>query len=423
MLARHIEPALRRALRRSPVVLLTGARQVGKSTLAQELAHGPWPARYVTLDERAALDAALGNPDGFLEVNPAPLVIDEVQRAPDLLRAVKLAVDRRRRPGLYLLTGSANLLTLKSVSETLAGRVEVFTLEPLAWTELAKTRRNASVERLLRLRTAADAVRALGRTGPVEAHLPRLREATLRGGFPVPALMRSAADRRAWFEGYRKTYLERDVRDIAAIERLPEFNKLVSLLALRTGQVMNFADVGRDAQLPMMTLRRYCGLLEATYQLFFLQPYFGNPTKRWVKAPKVYVADSGSAAFLSGADSWEILERQARTGALVETWAACELRRILSSSADHVAMYYWRTHAGAKVDFVLEGRDARVMGVEVKLSSGVASQDLVGLKKMREDLGDRMGLGVLAYGGGEVIGLDRHTIAVPLSVLLGPDGA
>jgi predicted AAA+ superfamily ATPase len=419
MLDRHLRPLLRKALTWSPVALVTGARQVGKSTLARAVAQEEWAAEYVTLDDRLTLDAALRDPDGFLAGYPKPIVLDEVQKAPDLMRAIKKRVDENRRPGRYLLTGSANLMTMKTVSETLAGRVVLFDLEPFSWEEIARTGPAGALDILLKCADAGAAMRAFPRL-KTKNRTHEIRQSILRGGFPLPARFGSVEKRRAWFASYRSTYIERDARDLAAIERLPEFSQLLSILALRTGQLINFAQVCRDARLPMMTLRRYCGLLETTYQIFYLRPFLTNRTSSLIKSPKMYLTDPGLACALSNAWTWEDLEAQGRIGALVETWVACELRRWLSYTGPGTQIYFWASHRGKEVDFVLERPD-RVLGIEVKLSSRLEAQELAGLSEMRRELGKRMGLGVLAYGGDQVVGIDRNTLAIPFRVLFGPD--
>jgi predicted AAA+ superfamily ATPase len=420
MIPRHLHRPIERALRRFPVVLLSGARQVGKSTLARALAEGDWRARYITLDDRASLDAALLDPDGFLASMPTPVVIDEIQRAPDLLRAIKKVVDERRRPGRYLLTGSANVLTLPTVAERLAGRVVLFNLEPLSWAERARREPSPAIARLMKCADAPSALRLPG-FGRAPNRRPEIQELVLSGGYPPAALSRSAEARRQWFAGYQATYLERDIREIAAIEHVPEFHRLLGLLTLRTGQLLNFSEVARDSGLAMMTLRRYVALLETTFQTFLVQPYFTSRLKRLVKTPKLYLTDTGLAAFLSAADSWAVLERQGRSGALVETWVACELRRLLSAIPERIDMFFFRSHDDYEVDFVLEGPGSRLLPIEVKMGSRIDARDLVGLRKMRDALSDRMAVGVVAYGGTEVVGIDRYTIAIPFGVLFGPD--
>lgn len=244
------------SLRHAPIVLVTGARQVGKFTLVQAIAQTEWQGRYLTLDDRAVLDGALRDPDGFIAGTPTPVVLDEVQRAPDLLRAIKLAVDRKRKPGQYLLTGSANLMTLKTVSESLAGRVILHELHPFSWAELIQVSASSTIQDIFDCNDA----RALLSRWPQRAPSKRRQEIEqhiLTGGFPTPALLKSPRTRQEWFAAYRKTYIERDLRDFAAIEHLPDFNRLLALLALRTGQLLNYSDLSRDLGLPFTTLRRY----------------------------------------------------------------------------------------------------------------------------------------------------------------------
>jgi hypothetical protein len=302
--------------------------------------------------------------------------------------------------------------------------VAVFYLEPLSWSELSRARPSAAIELLLRSADATTALLALD-SHRAPNRRREIQRRVLCGGYPPAALARSSEERRQWFAGYQATYLERDIRDIAQVEHLPEFNRLPGLLTLRTGQLLNLflnlSEVARDANLAMMTLRRYCGLLETTFQIVRLPPYFTSQAKRLVKTPKLYLTDPGLASFISGADSWPVLERQGRVGALVETWVACELRRLLFCLDRRIEMFFFRSHDGYEVDFVLEGPGPRVLGIEVKLASRIDSRDLVGLRKMREALQDQMGVGVLAYGGTEVVGIDRHTVALPLGMLLGPD--
>jgi len=419
MIRRHLQQRILESLRHFPVVLLTGARQVGKSTLVQTLAPSDWPARYVTLDDRTVLDAALRDPDGFIAGIPTPVTLDEVQRAPDLLRAIKLAVDRNRTPGQYLLTGSANLLTLKTVSESLAGRIVLHELLPFSWAELTRADPPTTFRNLFETRDA----KALLSRWSHKAPLRRRREIEgliLAGGFPTPALLTSPVTRQEWFAAYRQTYIERDVRDLAAIAHLPDFSRLLALLALRTGQILNSSDLSRDVGLPFTTLRRYMNLLELTYQLFLLRPFFANVGKRLVKTPKLYLADSGMTCHLAAADTWAVLERQGRTGAMVETWAMSELRKLLAATGPGIGMWYWRPHAGREVDFLLERGEALV-AVEVKWSQRISEADVAGLRQVARDLKGRVRLGILLYPGTDALALDAHTVAVPFSIFFGVD--
>lgn len=419
MVRRFLQDRLGESLRYSPAVLLTGARQVGKSTLAQATARTRWKADYLTLDQRAVLDAALHDPDGFIEGTPTPVVLDEVQRAPDLLRAVKLSVDRDRKPGQYLLTGSANVLALKTIGESLAGRMVIHELLPFCWAELVQAPPPGTLAAVFKARDA----KSLISTWRCEVSPRRRSEAQQRiliGGLPVPALLDSDAARNEWFAAYRQTYLERDVRELAALEHLPDFGRLLTLLALRTGQLLNMSDLARDVQLPFTTLRRYMALLEMTYQVFLLRPYFANVGKRLVKTPKVYLTDTGMASHLALADSWATLERQGRAGAMVETWMLGELRKLIAATAPEVGLWFWKAHGGREVDFLLE-RGEQLVPVEVKWTQRLSEADTAGLRLCAEDLKGRVTLGLLVYPGTELIALDRRTIAVPASILFGVD--
>src|SRR5512139_829786 len=348
MIRRYLKDPILESLKHFPAVLLTGARQVGKSTLAQALIESPWNATYFTLDDRVTLDAALRDPDGFISGIPTPAVIDEVQRAPDLMRAVKKVVDRDRKPGKYLLTGSANIMTLSTVSESLAGRVALHTLYPFSWTEFLEKPLPTILDDLFEVANAKDLVKRLQKP-PKKDYRHQLKERILAGGYPPPALMASDRARAEWFSSYRQTYLERDLLNIRSIEHIPDFNRLLSLVAFRTGRLLNLSDLSREAGLPFTTLRRYMNLLEVTYQIFLLRPYFTHAGKRLVKTPKIYFNDTGMACHFAGADNWAALETQANVGPMVETWVASELVKLLPLLDRRSGLYFWRTQTGQEV--------------------------------------------------------------------------
>jgi predicted AAA+ superfamily ATPase len=403
-----------------PVVLLIGPRQVGKSTLAQGLARGQWRARYLTLDDPTILGAALERPDGLVQETDPPLILDEVQRAPDLLRAVKLVVDRSRRRGMFLLTGSANVLTLSRVSETLAGRVAVHELHPFSWSEIHRRRPTGIIDRLFRARDSRAALGLFPSECP-PARTAEWRKLILTGGFPQPALARSAAARKTWFDSYRQTYIERDLRDLASLEHLSEFARLLTVLALRTGQELNASSIARDLGLPATTLRRYLGFLQQTFQVFLVAPYFANVEKRLVKSPKLFLCDTGMACHLGGVDGWETLAAQNRAGAMAETWVACEIRKALSLGRTLTTLWHWRAHGGEEVDFLLE-RGPEVIGIEVKLGAEIRERELKGLAALRKALGHRLRLGIILHPGTQAVAFDDRTIAVPFAAFFGRDG-
>jgi uncharacterized protein len=242
----------------------------------------------------------------------------------------------------------------------------------------------------------------------------------MAGGFPTPALMHDDDMRRIWFASYRQTYVERDLRDLSLLENLPAFGRLLALASLRTGNILNVSDLARDAQLSTSTARRYIDLLKQTYQLFLLQPYFANVGKRLVKSPKVYVTDSGLGCHIAAVDTWDTLERQHRVGALVETFTAGELCKLLALAPGKTHIWYWRVEHGREVDFLLE-RAGEVVGVEVKWGSGASASDLAGLRDCAAALGKAFRLGVLLHSGNEVLAVDDRTIVVPFSVFFGRD--
>lgn len=395
--------------------MLVGARQVGKSTLAQALATEEWPARYLTLDDRTVLDAALLDPDGFVRQAGSPAIIDEVQRAPDLLRSLKLSVDRDREPGRFLLTGSANVLTLSAVSETLAGRVAVHHLRPFSWNELRSARPSPLLDLLFEAEDARDLIdRLSARDTPPD--LDELQRLMLSGGYPEPALMTSSEARHTWFESFRRTYIERDLRDIAQVASLPEFSRLMTTLNLRTAQLLNLAELSREIGLPATTLRRYLNLLEQTYQFDLLQPFASNIAKRLVRTPRLYAADTGMAAHLAAVDDWPALERINLVGPLVETWVHSELRKLLSLQARHTEITFWRTRTGQEVDFILERSGERV-GIEVKWSATLDSRHVRALRDCAKSL-PKWRLGLLLHAGVEPVALDDRRAAIPFSYAL-----
>jgi predicted AAA+ superfamily ATPase len=414
MIQRHLESLILESLTDFPVVLVTGARQVGKSTLVQALCRRAWKASYLTLDDRTLLDAALTDPDGLLAAQSGPVAIDEVQHAPDLLRAVKLQVDRHRQPGRFLLTGSANVLTLKHVSETLAGRIALHQLHPFSYAELHRQGRPSTVlHRLFAVSDPSAFLQELSKTKArsSQALLPQM----LHGGYPTPALAEKASVRTQWFEAYRKTYIERDILELQTIERLPEFSRLMLLAAARTGQILNFADLGRDAGLPYVTLRRYMQLLEQTYQVTLVPPYFANVSKQLAKAPKLYWNDTGMAAHLLGIHDVEALSRHPKLGALVETWVAQELMKLLALSPEPMRLYGWRLQSGPEVDFLIERGD-RLLAIEVKWGRQLDPSVLRSVRWLQGQLGRRLILSIVLYGGEDVLALGPQLVAVPYDV-------
>jgi hypothetical protein len=390
----------------TPVVLLNGARQTGKTTLAQQMAVGAG-VQYFTLDDAATLALAAGDPSGFIRNVTGTVVIDEIQKAPDLFPAIKLAVDKDRRPGRFLLTGSANVMTLPRLSESLAGRMEIIPLFPFSAGELAG-RREGFVTRLF------DGTIARPKSSSAKDDLAaRL----VRGGYPE-AVQRKAEDRRsAWFASYISTILQRDVRDLARVDGLHALPNLLRLLAARGSGLLNLADVGRDAGLPHTTLTRYLSLLETVFLVHRLPAWSPNLGKRLVKASKLHLVDTGLACHLIGTDARRLNEDRSLMGRTLETFVVGELRKQLSWANPRTALCHFRTAAGSEVDVLLEKTDGSVAGVEVKAGATVAASDFAALQALRDQLGKRFRAGVVLYTGDQLVPFGDKLWLVPLPAL------
>lgn len=398
MIFRHLEPVIREALADTPVVMVVGARQVGKSTLAGRLA-----AVQYTLDDLSTLAAARSDPVGFVAGLPDGVLIDEIQRAPELLLPIKASVDRDRRPGRFLLTGSANVLTLPRVADSLAGRMSVQHLWPLSQGELAGRREDFIAV-------------AFGPTLPAATTPNDLTERLLRGGYPE-VTARTQRRRAAWYEDYLRTVMERDVRDLSRISGIGELPKLLSLLATRSGNLLNLSDLGRDANLNNVTLGRYTELLRALYLVDLVPAWVSNIGKRLIKAPKVLMPDTGLAVHLLGLDAESLQSNRKVYGALLENFVVAELKRQLGWSDVSARLYHSRTAGGQEVDAVLEARDGRLVGIEVKASATVSSREFAALRTLAADTGDRFQRGVVLYTGDRVLPFGEKLHAVPIGAL------
>ena len=381
-----------------PAVVVTGARQAGKSTLAQELT--PGHRRFVTLDDLDALDTARRDPDVLLG-GSEPVTIDEVQREPDLLHAVKGAIDQERRPGRFLLTGSANLLLMRRVSESLAGRASYLTLWPMTRREQLGLGRGGVWGELLQAPDEdwADVVTAQ------PDHREDWQSLARRGGFPTPALqLATSAERAIWFDGYVRTYLERDLQSLSSIAALPDFRRLMRAVCLRLGQLLNQTELGRDVGLPQPTVHRYLNLLETSYLLVRLPAYAVNRTKRLIKSPKVYWGDTGVALHLS--------QEQKPRGAHLENLVLHDLLAWRDARLDLAEVHYWRTTVGDEVDFVIEAGD-RLLPIEVKATTRPRRRDIATLRTFRAEYGEQSRPGLLLHGGELVDWIAPDVLAAP----------
>jgi len=399
------------ALSDTPVVLLNGARQTGKSTLVRSLIDGGRAARYLTFDDAAVLALAAGNPEGFLVGLERPVILDEVQRVPELFLALKAVVDRDRTPGQFILTGSVDVLSLPRIAESLAGRMEILTLRPLSQGEIGGVR-----ERFIDavFAEALPSVRIVGEGGKRE-----LLEAVLRGGYPEVLLREREERRRAWFSAYITTILQRDVREQSNIEGLTEMPRLLALLATRCAMLLNFSELSRGLGIPQTTLKRYMALLETTFLVEMLPAWSGNMGKRLVKSSKILLVDTGLCAYLQGGDLDRLEAMPHVAGQLVENFVAGELAKQSAWSLRDVRLYHFRTQSGQEVDLVLEDRAGNVVGIEVKSAESVTPDSFKGLRLLADELGDKFRRGVVLYGGRETIPFDARLHAMPIRALWG----
>jgi len=396
-LPRLVGTALAERLRVMPAVVVTGSRQTGKSTLAEHLVQGE--RRYHSLDDFEVLDAARRDPESLLG-GAEPVTLDEVQREPGLLLAVKRAIDRDRKPGRFLLTGSANLLLMRQVSESLAGRASYLTLWPMTRREQRGLGRAGRWEELL---AAPDTGwRDLLATG--ENNAEDWRAMARRGGFPTPAVeLEKPAERAIWFDGYVRTYLERDLQDIATISALPDFRRLMRAACLRLGQIVNQTELGRDVALPQSTVHRWLNLLETSYLLVRLPAYAINRTKRLIKAPKIYWGDIGIALHLSGAEP---------DGAHLENLVLHDLLVWRDARVEHAELGYWRTANGEEVDFVIE-TGGKLLPIEVKATTRPRLSDCAHLRTFRTEYGSKARAGLLLHAGDTLEWLAPDVLAAP----------
>ena len=401
---RLLAPRLRDALADPPVVLVQGARQVGKTTLAEAV--GGEDRRTLSLDRSAVLAAATSDPDGFVDGLADPVLLDEVQRAPGLFPAIKHAVDRDRVHGRFLLTGSTNVLALPMLSESLAGRMEVCTLWPLTQAELERTPGGF-----------VDALFGPDDTILAGAPTPDLWQRVLRGGFPEAVARTSEDRRRAWFESYVDTILQRDVRDLARIEKLTEMPRLLQLLASRTSGLLNVADLARGLSSPRSTVKRYVALLEAVFLVRLIPAWTSTHAGRVTKSPKVHLLDTGLAAALLGVERERLTTDGALRGQLLETFVAMELVKLASSSAVRPRPHHFRTTSGREVDIVLEAPDGRLVGIEVKAAASIDASAFRGLDALADAAGDRLHRSVVLYGGEDAVPFGPGRWALPLCAL------
>ncbi|MBN1224584.1 MAG: ATP-binding protein [Candidatus Aminicenantes bacterium] len=398
---REISVTITHTLKNMPVVVLSGMRQTGKSTL---LLNQPElrKRKYLNFDDFAVLEAARNNPENLLS-GKEDFSIDEAQKFPEILTVIKRQVDKDRRPGKFLLTGSANFLLLKNISESLAGRAVYLTLQPFTRREIIK---------------ATDQIPALihflkHRDFPADTASPVRWTEILKGGMP-PVCLGEVSDRKLWFQGYEQTYLERDIRSLSQVADLVTFRHFLQLAALRNGRLLKQSELARDGKLNVMTASRYLSLIEISFVLRRLPPYFRNPSSRLIKSPKLYFSDSGLAAHLAGQN--ESTSSGPFSGVLLECYVLQNLEGILAAHSPGARIYFWHVQGRHEVDFIAETSFGTI-AIEIKNSSRWQEKDLSGLKVFLSTTPSCLA-GILAYTGSRTVSLGDKIWAIPIPLLL-----
>lgn len=390
------------ALRDTPVVMVNGPRQCGKTTLARRFVEGD--RTYITLDDDTQLAAARADPAGFMRgIDRA--IIDEIQRAPELLRAIKRSVDEDRRPGRFLLTGSANVLTLPQVAESLAGRMEVVNLLPLSRAEIRGAKPtflekafSGKVAKPLEIMLGADLVNAV-----------------LIGGYPEMLTRDDPKRRQAWAREYVDAIVQRDVRDVAAVDRLDQMPRLLRVLAHHSGQLTNFMQTGAQINLDAKTTRRYIGVLEQLFLVRRLEPWFQNRLKRLVKTPKLHFLDAGLLAAVLGTTAERIVKDRSIFGPLLETFVLSEIMKQIAWLDGTYAVHHYRDKDQDEVDIVVENDRGALVGLEVKAAATVSAGDFKGLRKLANASRNRFMLGAVLYDGETTVSFGERMFAAPVS--------
>jgi uncharacterized protein len=404
MYPRFLERRVRQALTDTRVVLISGPRQSGKTTLAERLAADGMP--FLTLDDQTTLETARADPVGFVR-GLDRAVIDEIQRAPPVLLAIKRAVDTDKRPGRFLLTGSADLMTLPQVADSLAGRIEIAELLPLSQTEM-HGKPCDFLERAFQGKAPLIGAVRIG------ADLAAL---VLAGGYPEAVQRTSWARRQKWFLDYIRAVIERDARDISRVEYVRQMPKLLRILAVHSGQLINYSSIGAPLGISHVTIQKYVDVLSHLYLVRPLRPWYTNELKRLVKTAKLHFLDAGLLAALRSHSPDRIDADRMAYGPLLETFVLAELMKLASWSDEPLEFFHFRDRYDNEVDIVIEDSRGHVVGIEVKAAATVTPSDFAGLRKLSEACGKRFSLGLVLYDHESIVPFGERLYAAPISSL------
>ena len=405
---RFIEPSLREALLDTPVVLIHGSRQCGKTTLALAVGE-PLGYHYISLDDDNQLQAAKADPVGFVQSLPELTILDEIQRAPELFTSIKASVDRNRKPGRFILTGSANVLLLPQLADSLAGRMEIIHLRPLARCEITGEK-PAFFDQLFGADFGSDSNQnAYPRLGE------SLADSICQGGYPAAIARDSAKRRSAWYRDYITTIIQRDVQDVASIRNLDVLPRLLALAASQTARLFNSTDLASPFALSRPTIREYLTVLEQIFLIEQLQPWHANRLSRLIKTPKVHLTDTGLACALLGVNSQTLWQDKSLLGQLLETFIHQELRKYASWHNEPLSFFHFRNKDMVEVDIIVE-QGRQLAGIEIKAAATVTQVDFKGLKKLQDLCGEQFAAGVVLYDGENILPFGERLFAVPIAL-------
>lgn len=406
--ARNTNNEITNSLKELPIVFINGARQTGKSTLVEHLLATKYSSNYISLDDLSNLSAATKDPLNFINNLSLPATIDEIQRAPELFLPIKKLVDAKNKNGMLILTGSANVLTMPKVSDSLAGRMVVHTLWPLSQGEI-----RGQKEKFIDLSFGNHPFLSPKH----ELSFKELNTMLLVGGYPRSLRITATKERSNWFNSYIDAILQRDVKELTNIERLTELPYLLNVIAGRAANLSNLADLGRVLKISHTTLKRYYMLLKMIFFVVELLPWSTSHEKTLIKTPKVFLNDTGLLCHLLRYDDTSFTNDRSKLGPVLENFVVMELIKQKAWSKNQPHLYHFRTKAGQEVDVVLEGKNKKIVGIEVKAASSVNSRDFAGLEKLAEIAADNFTKGIVLYLGKQVIPFGKNLFAVPIQML------
>lgn len=412
MINRYIISAILESLKDTPVIFINGPRQSGKSTLVRWLAEYKYPAKYFNLDDFQVLNAVQQSPKDFIQSLESPVIIDEAQKAPGLFPAIKMAVDSDRRPGRYILTGSANVQLLPTISESLAGRIEILTLWPFSQSEITQNKLNF-IDQLF-------AQYPLKQKNISSSDTPTILQKMVLGGYPEIQKRTTPQRRDAWFSSYITALLQRDILDISHINGISGMPNLLSILASRAASLFNFADFSRISSIPQSSLKRYLSLLEMIFLITRLPAWSSNIGKRLLKSPKVLFCDTGLLSYLLQFTSDHLNGPNPLQGQILENFVIMEIKKEISWSLTKPNLFHFRTTGGIEVDLILENRKRELVAIEIKSKAVVEQRDLKGLLYFRDQVKGRFLKGIVFYTGNQVLPLGNNMFAVPIPALWEP---